>query len=102
LIVGIQEDPDFDSFDRMYFIRELGDPAYGALTSLQKALNINSGGKIFYIKPVNDEVNSLFDVNFLHPGYYSKQDQQQSNPELKNLGKILFFDPILSIKICIL
>ncbi|MDQ3534312.1 MAG: hypothetical protein M3421_01640 [Bacteroidota bacterium] len=37
----LQEDPDFDSFDRMYFIRELGDPAYGALTSLQKALKVN-------------------------------------------------------------
>ncbi|MGZ5303204.1 MAG: cytochrome-c peroxidase, partial [Bacteroidia bacterium] len=34
--------------------------------------------------------------DFLLSSYYAKQDQNKTNPQLIELGKILFFDPVLS------
>lgn len=92
----LENHKDFDSFDRMYFIREIADPAYMALTALIIDQNHVKKGSSFLTKPVNDSAKSVFSVNFLQPSYYSKYDQQNKDPEIRNLGKILFFDPILS------
>ncbi|GAB3534039.1 cytochrome c peroxidase [Pontibacter brevis] len=87
---------DFDSFNRLYFIRELADPAYGALTRLQHLLLQQRLSTTDFSKPVNDLASSLFDERFLQPAFYAKQDQANANPELVQLGKLLFFDPVLS------
>jgi cytochrome c peroxidase len=34
-LVYLQLNNDFDTFNRLYFIREIADPAYGSLTLLQ-------------------------------------------------------------------
>lgn len=95
-IMFMQENRNFDNFDRIKFIRDFADPAYGAITELQQMLPTRKSSSSFWVKPVDDEVFSIFDVKFLRPGFYAKQDQVKVNPKIKNLGKILFFDPILS------
>lgn len=87
---------DFDSFNRMYFIRELADPAYGSLTGLQPLLLQTERPSPDLAIAVNDQARSLFDEGFLQATYYAKQDHSNSNPELIKLGKLLFFDPALS------
>ncbi|WP_190277554.1 cytochrome c peroxidase [Adhaeribacter rhizoryzae] len=89
----LNKHPDFDTFDRLYFIREILDPAYGALTNLQEQVLPES---VSTLKPVNNKAISLFSPNFLEAGYYAKQDRQDQKPELIQLGKTLFFDPLLS------
>jgi cytochrome c peroxidase len=91
----LRQNPDFETFDRLYFIRELADPAYGALTVLQKRLLPESLALAFGHKPVNDLAASVFDRRFLAPTYYAKQDQQPGD-QLVALGQLLFFDPVLS------
>ncbi|CAN5305675.1 cytochrome c peroxidase [soil metagenome] len=90
----LQQNQDFDSFDRLFFTREIADPAYGAVTLFLHLKLKNKESNIS--KPVNDLAISLFNKNFLHPEYYAKQDQLISDPELIGLGKFLFFDPVLS------
>lgn len=89
----LKQHPDFDTFNRLYFIREILDPAYADLTNLQQQILPETTSTL---KPVNDKTNSLFSPNFLQAGYYAKQDRQEQKPELIHLGKTLFFDPLLS------
>lgn len=95
-IDALQQNNDFDSFDRLNFIRELADPAYGSLTRIQHLLLKTERQNPDPSQPVNDHSPSLFDSVFLQPGYYAKQDRARPAPELIQLGKILFFDPLLS------
>ena len=92
-IAYLHQHPEFDSFDRLYFIRELLDPVYAALTTLQQQL-LPPGAA--FLKPVNDKATSIFSPDFLQTAYYAKQDRQEQKPELLALGKTLFFDPLLS------
>ncbi|WP_062542891.1 cytochrome-c peroxidase [Rufibacter tibetensis] len=92
-ITYLEQHPRFETFDRMYFIRELLDPVYASLTRLQQqVLPQEAAG----LKPVNDKAFSLFSPDFLQTAFYAKQDRQEQKPELVNLGKTLFFDPLLS------
>lgn len=92
----LQQSNDFASFDRLNFIRQLADPAYGSLTRVQHLLLETERQHPDPSQPVNDHALSLFDSAFLQPGYYAKQDRARPEPALKQLGKILFFDPVLS------
>lgn len=47
-------------------------------------------------KPVNDHASSLFTADFLQAAHFAKQDRVDQKPELVALGKVLFFDPVLS------
>lgn len=89
----IGQHPDFEDFDRLFFIRDLLDPAYGAMTALQQEL---AGTPASWAKPVNDQARSIFAPGFIQASYYAKQDRQQARPELIELGRALFFDPVLS------
>lgn len=92
----LQQNNDFDSFDRMHFIRELAEPAYGSLTEVQHLLLNSKQGSPDLSKAVNDHASGVFDNDFLQAGYYAKQDQAKPGTELTQLGKFLFFDPVLS------
>ena len=89
----LRNNPGFDTFDRLHFIREYADPAYGAFTALQEELIRE---EVSYKRPVNNKTRSLFSHDFLNASFYAKQDQAEQKPALPELGKILFFDPALS------
>jgi cytochrome c peroxidase len=89
----LQAHPHFDTFDRLHFIRELADPAYASLTALHHELAL---GTAPLARPVDDRARSLFSRDFLQPAFYAKQDQGTQPPALVELGKLLFFDPVLS------
>ncbi|WP_345162735.1 cytochrome-c peroxidase [Pontibacter saemangeumensis] len=92
-VLYLQQHPAFDTFDRLYFTRELADLAYAALTALQQEL-LPTAASVH--KPVNDHASSLFSADFLQAAYFAKQDRREQKPELIELGKVLFFDPVLS------
>jgi cytochrome c peroxidase len=91
---------DFNTFDRLLFYKNYINPLYESIVKMQKTLGIE-----FYrltdgfVRPWNDEVTSIFDKNFINPRYFSshKQKDFEESPVRVELGKLLFFDPILSI-----
>jgi len=92
-ITYLQQNPNFETLDRLYFIRELADPSYAALTRLQNEI---IPAEATFSKPINDKATSIFSSDFLQAAYYAKQDRETPSSDLLELGKVLFFDPVLS------
>jgi cytochrome c peroxidase len=94
------ENQDFNTFDRLLFYKNYINPLYESIIKMQKTLGIE-----FYrltdnlVRPWNDEATSIFDKNFVNARYYSSRKQKDFEEDTNRiaLGKILFFDPILSL-----
>jgi len=95
----LEANSDFDSFDRLQYLMEVINPLFAGLLEAQTELGIET---IYEVTPLNlkHSVNyfstNLFDENLLNPHYYTRLNEPQDTPELKELGQLLFFDPILS------
>jgi cytochrome c peroxidase len=88
-------DADFDSFDRLVFLKEIINPLYAKIFHFQKANKIAIGG--FKYNAQNFESENLFDEDFLNLRFYSNSAFiPLDNPVTIELGKMLFYDPILS------
>jgi cytochrome c peroxidase len=88
---------DFDSFNRAAFIREAAQPFYASLVDVQSDLNIewyNETGQL--PKPVNDKARYLFSTDLLDPYFFTALLENEDSENLRELGKYLFFDPVLS------
>ncbi|WP_051295828.1 cytochrome c peroxidase [Eisenibacter elegans] len=84
---------DFDAFDRMAFIRTHINPLTTALWEYQVALDIPFPTDKRMLRA---DVKTLFDVQAFDPNYFAPGQLAQLSPEKAALGKMLFFDPILS------
>ncbi len=86
---------DFDSFDRLAFYREHLQPIYRALLALQNEI---PQGKPAHEKekPWNAKSETFFSDDFLNPYFYAELSENEDNAALRELGKTLFHDPILS------
>ncbi|MGZ5304623.1 MAG: hypothetical protein ACXWDO_10960, partial [Bacteroidia bacterium] len=60
----LQQNTNFESFDRLYFIREFANPVYKNLTLLQSSY-IGSTKNASVIKPLNDKALNIFSEDFL-------------------------------------
>jgi cytochrome c peroxidase len=85
---------DFNSFDRLFFIRSFADPLFGAITSAAK-----SSGRLLPAerRPLNNNSTSIFAEDFLDIDFFSPNRRYQLTPERLALGKQLFYDSILSV-----
>lgn len=90
---------EFDTFDRMIFLQKAINPQYGFILEAQKLLGIET------IEEVNDapqatnyQSKNIFGNDFLNVDYFSNIHGVPDNLREKReeLGKILFFDPVLS------
>lgn len=87
---------DFDQFDRMIFIKDYANPLYGKLLDAQLALSIETIYEVGAGKQaVNYMSRNIFSSDFLDPDFFVNSIDEKEN-ELKELGRMLFFDPILS------
>ncbi|MDF1696914.1 MAG: cytochrome c peroxidase [Saprospiraceae bacterium] len=91
----LEQNRDFDTFDRMTFLKRVVNPLYKNLYSFQKLLHVDERSLNRHAQDYNS--TQLFAENFLDLGYYS----QFAFNDIKNeasieLGKVLFYDPILS------
>ena len=88
----------FDGFDRLNFLKEVVNPLFSDLLTAQHLLGIETiyeattGTKF----ALNFEATNLFSNHILNADYYVNLPQNLSSSKLANLGKLLFFDPILS------
>lgn len=90
---------NFDTFDRLTFLRDYVNPIYKLLLEAQLALHIET----YYETPpltrkysVNYFATNIFAEDFLNPYYYTRLQKGKADEGVVELGRMLFFDPILS------
>lgn len=89
---------DFETFDRMFYIRTFIDPLYSKTYKLQRLLNVETINETSQeTQSINQEAESIFDKDFLNKNFYSKINfELETTQKRVDLGKLLFYDPILS------
>src|SRR5690606_33419084 len=87
--------PGFDSFDRLAFLKQVINPFYGKLLEFQRLIGVPAEQYKNHAQDYN-AVN-LFSEDFLRTSYFSEFSfRPLFDPAAIELGKILFYDPILS------
>lgn len=88
---------DFDTFDRADFIRLYAEPLYKSIQTLYQEFSVEYYDETT-TRPsaVNFRSSSLFSTTVFNSYFYSKQLPQSVNDNRVQLGKLLFFDPVLS------
>lgn len=89
-IKHLEKNQNFNKFDRLYFLMNFINPLFDQLTIEAKSYQ-------FWKKsPLNPNAKNIFDPSLLDPYYYTVLKREEDSKELKNLGKMLFFDKRLS------
>lgn len=94
----LAENPDFDSLDRMFILRNFMNPLYKQIYDFQRALNIEFREEVDpTMSSINYHAESIFSDDFLNPPFFAEIASSDLYDEKKiELGKRLFFDPALS------
>ena len=87
---------DFNSFDRFSFTKEVIEPLFKIIGELHIATGYEQYHEVNHLpRGFNHSAEHIFSADFLN-AYYSARGVQQPSKEIINLGRTLFFDPILS------
>lgn len=94
----------FNDIDRYSIITENIYPLRSVLIALKQKISTHEDTETlaFMRRPVNFSVTSIYDINFIDIQYYTTNSYYNSNTvssknnELVELGKLLFYDSILS------
>lgn len=89
-IIYLSENPDFENFDRLYFLKNYLNPLFKELTKESKSY------KYWKKSPLNPNSENIFDPELLDPYYYTDLKKDEDSKELRNLGKLLFYDKTIS------
>ncbi|MEM8525705.1 MAG: cytochrome-c peroxidase [Bacteroidota bacterium] len=89
---------DFDSFDRLTFLKKYINPLYKSLYEFHLATGVETVDEVNpQPLPFNYEATNIFGNDFLNVEYFAQLDlDHELSEERIELGKLLFFDPILS------
>ena len=85
-------DHDFISFDRLTFVRDYANPLSRSFYELNKELNIEK-------PPVPKALNNtqtIFEDKAFNPAFFAPPQAEEMTAERISLGRLLFFDPVLS------
>ncbi len=92
-IAYLQKNQDFNSFDRVAFITDYANALSASLADAQQALQIPAPAGLRAFSPT---AKTLFDKDAFNADYYAPDHDSHLTVARAELGKILFFDPILS------
>ncbi len=88
----------YENFDHLYFYKNYLQPLDQYLYKAHIALGIETIYEFSNLpQSVNYHATQLFHKSYLNPLYYAQINEQDYAPEKKELGKLLFFDPRLSL-----
>ncbi len=92
----LASNPDFDTFDRATFIKDYANPLYGLLLDVHHTLQIETAAEAG-LQPtaVDYEGRSMFSESLFNKDYFSGLTDEYA-AERRELGRTLFYDPILS------
>lgn len=87
----------FETFDRLIFLTDFINPLYKNIYQIHVALSYEMPNEISLApNPINYDAKNIFDRNFLKSSYYNQVPSVFATNETIELGKTLFFDPLLS------
>jgi cytochrome c peroxidase len=93
----LKTNDDFDAFNRMEFLKLVINPLYADLLKAQRSLNIEEITEVEK-RPsaLNYDADNLFSDQLLNVQYYANLADNSQMDKRIALGKMLFYDPILS------
>lgn len=93
----VEENNDFDTFDRLTFYRDYLRPLNQLILEAHRLSGLEMPFEVSeHIKSTNYLSKDFFSEDYFNPYFYTKLTKQEDSPELLELGKTLFYDPILS------
>lgn len=97
-IAYLENHNNFDTFDRLHFLKTYINPLYSITYQAHLAIGIETVDEVSQQPlPFNYHAIGLFDNNFMNAAYFAQLDLAHPlNDKRIELGKTLFFDPILS------
>lgn len=96
-VTYLNQNKDFDNFDRLTFLTEHVNLLYKALLQMQVSLHIKSTAEINgEITSWNAYSTNIFAEDFLDPYYYTLLKKTDDSDALRELGKQLFYDSSIS------
>jgi cytochrome c peroxidase len=90
-IAYLQQPVTFDDFNRLQFLKQYINPLYSKFGGISPKASNTTG-----IAAWNKASRNVFADNFLNPYYYTELKETEDNNALRQLGKKLFYDPLLS------
>jgi cytochrome c peroxidase len=84
---------NFDNFNRLDFIAEYVNPISGKILAFQKSINVLPFKEL---RPLKTDSENLFAEHTFDANFYAPNADSYSSKERIELGKKLFYDPILS------
>jgi cytochrome c peroxidase len=84
---------NFNQLDRLNYITTYNNSLYRTIVQLRKALLIKGPGENY---PYNADAESFFSPDFMNINFFSPSKEYWLTTERIQLGKKLFYDPILS------
>jgi len=91
-ITQLKNTRSFNSLDRLAFIKNYIDVLYAKLGRL----DASTPDFLKNTSAWNTRSNSVFAADFLDPYYFSALKKDEDSPQLRTLGKTLFYDSLLS------
>lgn len=93
----LEAHPDFDTFNRAHFTRMYIEPLFGMTLDVQAELFIEFKDETTaMVQSVNPRARHIFANDFINPFYFTMIRENEMSEAKVELGKTLFFDPILS------
>ncbi|HEX3165402.1 MAG TPA: cytochrome c peroxidase [Chitinophagaceae bacterium] len=89
----IDQENRFRKFDRMYFLTQYVLPLSNYLFELRNALEVKSINKFAAISP---GARNLYEADVFNPDFFAPSEDAYLTKAKIELGKFLFFDPVLS------
>lgn len=90
--------PNFNTFDRLYFLKEIINPLFKEVLWAHEKTGVERINEVNPIpQPFNYAAENIFAEDFLNPSFYAGFNiEEAQNLKRVELGKLLFFDPIIS------
>ncbi|GAA4113399.1 cytochrome c peroxidase [Aquimarina addita] len=87
----------FEEFDRLLFIKTVVHPLYKNIRDIHLTLDYETIDEVStYPLAVNYQATQLFQKEFLNSFYYVSIANDSNYNKIASLGKLLFYDPVLS------
>lgn len=93
----LEDNNDFDTFNRLAFLKSYINPLFKAVLEAQELLGVENAFEAQNTTfEFNYEAENIFANNILDPNYFASIKKNELTDKRIELGHILFFDPILS------
>ena len=93
----LRDHNSFEDFDRLTFLKKYINPLYDEIYEVQLIMGVETIKEVDKTtKSINYEARNIFAEDFLNPSFFTQVAQVDITPERVELGRLLFFDPILS------